>query len=473
MFSYLTNRIALFIPTLLLASMLTFGLSKLAGGDPVLDYLGSDPFGTVTDAPHLLRAENIYRRAAHKLSLDRPAFYFSFTSQAYPDTLHKILLKQRRETAEKLIAQYGNWPQIEAYLHSLRNMEIETRSLPDSLASAATPVNIPLQDLYIDYKNKTIENRLAEIGQVVFKNKKLAAFLGSPFNDLKNKYAAVISEATPGKLKIPAVRWHGTGNQYHIWISNFVKGNFGISTFDQRPVTAKLAPAIFWTLAVNISAILLAFLISVPLGVWSAARKGSRFDKTTTVGLFMLYSLPAFWIGTMLLIFFTTKEYGMPFFAGPGLGEVPSAAPWWEKLWSAMPHLFLPVICVTYPALAFITRQVRGSMVNVLGQEYIKTARAKGLSEKKVIWKHGFRNALSPIITMLASVFPAAIAGSVVIEVIFNIPGMGWLTYGAILQKDWPVVFAVMMLGSVLTVVGILVSDVLYAITDPRVRFGK
>ncbi len=471
MLNYLVKRLLLFIPTLIVASMIAFGLSKLAEGDQVLDYLITDPFGEIENPTDLFNAENTYQRAANELSLDRPAFYFSITSRAYPDTLHKIGLANRRNTVEKLISQYGNWPQIETYYNNIRSLELEILSLPDSLDAAK--VKIPLRDLYISYRHETINNRIDEIRSVLSENKALSKWLNTDFDVLKNKYGDVFNQATPRKLLMPSIQWHGFRNQYHAWIGSFVRGDFGISIFERRPVADKLAPALFWTMVLNLGAIFIAFLISIPLGVYSAARSGSQFDKATSLGLFMLYSLPAFWIGTMLLIFFTTKEYGMDIFQGIGLGEIPMSAPWWKQIWLAMPHLLLPIACIAYPALAFLTRQVRGGMVDVLGQEYIKTARAKGLSEKTVIWKHGFRNALSPIITLLASVFPAAIAGSITIEFIFNIPGMGWLTLNAILQKDWPVVFAVLMLGSVLTIVGILVSDILYAMTNPRVRFGE
>ncbi|MBK9015527.1 MAG: ABC transporter permease [Saprospiraceae bacterium] len=151
--------------------------------------------------------------------------------------------------------------------------------------------------------------------------------------------------------------------------------------------------------------------------------------------------------------------------------DIPTSAPWWKQIWLAVPHLLLPIFCVTYPSVAYISRQARGGMANVLGQDYIRTARAKGLPERAVIWKHGFRNALFPLITLFASVLPAAIAGSVAIEVIFDIPGMGLLTYDAIFQKDWPIVFTVLMLGSVLTVAGMLLADILYAFTDPRIKY--
>ena len=474
MLRYLVKRILLFIPTLLAVSLLAFGLSRLAPGDSVLNYLITNPFETsISTQGDLLNAEKTYRQAADVLNLDKPAFYFSISSKAYPDTLFKIVIKDRRETLEKLIAQYGNWYQIESYYNSVRSLDLKILSQQDSLSKSLVPFKIPLRELYAAWQEGTIEARLGEMEAALRSDSLLLAVVGRDFFALKNRFLSIKNEATPGNLKIPAFRWYGLDNQYHSWISGFFRGDFGTSVYERRPVVDKVAPALFWTLTLNVAAILLAFLLAVPLGVWSAVKRGKKFDKITSLGLFMLYSLPAFWVGTMLLVFFTTREYGMDIFPGPGLGNVPSAAAWWQKIWIAAPHLFLPIVCIAYPALAFISRQARGGMVNVLGQDFIRTARAKGLPESTVIWRHGFRNALFPVITLIASVFPAAIAGSVTIEFIFNIPGMGWLTYNAILMKDWPIVFTILMLGSVLTIGGMLVADVLYALTDPRVRFRE
>lgn len=474
MLKYLAKRILLFIPTLLAVSLLAFGLSRLAPGDMVQNYLINNPFETAISTPSdLLNAEKTYRQAAGILNLDKPAFYFSVSSKAYPDTLYRIVIKDRRETLEKLIAQFGNWEQIENYYTSIRSLDLLILSQADSLAGSLVPFKIPLRELYAAWQETTIEARLGEMEAVLNSKPVLQSVVGEKFNQLRKNWREIKSKATPGKLKIPAFRWYGFDNQFHRWISGFAIGDFGISVYERRPVVSKVAPALFWTLTLNVSAIILAFLLAVPLGVWSAVERGKKFDKITSLGLFMLYSLPAFWVGTMLLVFFTTREYGMDIFPGPGLGNIPSGASWGEKIMIAAPHLFLPVLCITYPALAFISRQARGGMVNVLSQDFIRTARAKGLSERTVIWRHGFRNALFPVITLVASVFPAAIAGSVTIEFIFNIPGMGWLTYNAILTKDWPVVFTILMLGAVLTIAGMLVADILYALSDPRVRFRK
>ena len=473
MFSHLLKRLLLFLPTLIVVSMLTFGLSRLAPGNQVVDYLQQEPFGVVSTPAELLLAEKKYSNAAIVLNLDKPPFYFSVTSSAFPDTLYKTLLPERKTVLENLIAQYGNWPQIETYYRSLRTLELQVLGLPDSLIGRATNFKLALRELYLAYEDGIVQTRLDSMELALSSQPLLTPHLLIGFNEIKNNYDRIKSEATPGKLYLPALHWYGLNNQYHHWLSDFVTGDFGTSIFRQRSVADIIRPALLWTLVLNISAILLAFAIAIPLGIWSAVKKGERFDKNTSLLLFMLFSLPTFWVGTMLLIFFTTKEYGMEIFTGSWLGHLPPEASFFEKIKIMYPHLVLPILCITYPAVAFIARQARGGMAEVLNQEYIKTARAKGLPESKVIWKHGFRNALFPLITLVASVVPGAIAGSVAIEMIYNIPGLGLTMLHSIMEQDWPIVFAIMMLGAVLTVAGILLSDILYALADPRVRFKE
>jgi len=170
---------------------------------------------------------------------------------------------------------------------------------------------------------------------------------------------------------------------------------------------------------------------------------------------------------------FTTPEYGMKIFPSIWLESLSNKESILLQIGRNFNRLILPIICITYGSLAFVSRQLRSSMVETLQQDYIKTARAKGLSERKVVWKHAFRNALFPLITIFASVLPSAFAGSVIIEVIFNIQGMGYLLFDSIMNSDWQVVYAIIMIATILTIVGILLADILYALVDPRVRFGS
>lgn len=186
-----------------------------------------------------------------------------------------------------------------------------------------------------------------------------------------------------------------------------------------------------------------------------------------------MYSLPNFWIATLLVTFITTDEYGLNLFPTYGLGEVDDDMSFLEVAGTRAYHLVLPVFCLVYGGIAYVSRQMRTGMLNTLGQDYIRTARAKGNDEKTVVWKHAFRNSLIPIITIFAGIFPALIGGSFVIEYIFSIPGMGKLALEALTARDFPMIFTVMMLGAILTLVGNLVADIMYSVVDPRISFDK
>lgn len=464
MFKYTLKRILFFIPTLIVISFLTFGLSKCTPGDPVLNQMPED----------LIITPKSYRQIAKNHSLDKPAFYIELTSAAYPDTLYKFIHINKRKALSKLIAQYGNWPKISDYNLQIDVLRKQLKSQPDSVANEAKAKVLPELDLLdARYTDKAILKRLDRIDKALQKDSTVNSRVKSAFLTLLEKYEVIKSEPTKSKLNIPALYWYGWDNQYHKWFRNFLKGDFGISKKDGQPIAKKLWPAIKLTLLMNGLAIFFAYFIAIPIGVYTASRSGSKLDKTTSIALFMLHSLPSFWVATMLIVFVTTPQYGMDWFPTLGLGDLPQEASYWDVFWDKAWHLVLPVFCLTYGSLAFISRQMRGAMVTVFKQDYIRTAKAKGLPYKRIIWKHAFRNALFPIITMFASILPAAIAGSIVIEVIFNIPGMGRKAISAITGEDWPVVYAILMLSSILTMIGILFSDILYAIVDPRIKLKK
>jgi peptide/nickel transport system permease protein len=219
--------------------------------------------------------------------------------------------------------------------------------------------------------------------------------------------------------------------------------------------------------------VVLAYLVSIPVGVKAASKRGSRFDRSSSLVLFMLYSMPSFWLATLLLMTFANPDVIQLFPASgvkPAMGY-PEGAGLFTKIKLSLPYLILPAICYTYSSFAFLSRTMRVSMIEIVGQDYIRTARAKGLTEKTVIWKHAFRNSLLPIITVFANIFPAAIGGSVILESIFTIPGMGSEAIFAIQNNNYPMIIAVLTITGFLTLVGYLISDVLYAIVDPRITY--
>ncbi len=259
--------------------------------------------------------------------------------------------------------------------------------------------------------------------------------------------------------------------RYPIWLYKMVRLDFGRSYKDQRPVWDIIIERLPVTLQINLISIFLAYLIAIPVGVHSAVRSGAPSERVTTVMLFILYSLPSFWVAYLLIYFLAGGSYLNIFPVGgissQGAGDLPLLRWFIDRLW----HLALPVTCLTYGAFAGLSRYMRSGMMEVLRQDYIRTARAKGLSERAVVFKHAMRNSLIPVITILAGLLPALIGGSVIIETIFNIPGMGRLAYNGVLSRDYPVIMAVATIAAVLTLFGILLTDITYAFVDPRIEY--
>jgi peptide/nickel transport system permease protein len=218
------------------------------------------------------------------------------------------------------------------------------------------------------------------------------------------------------------------------------------------------------TLPLAAAALFLAYLVALPLGILSALRRGTLFDRAATGLVLALYCVPAFWAGLCLQLVFGTT--GLDWL--PVLGTAPAGAALGERLARAV----LPVVCLAYGSLAYVSRQMRAGLLEQLSADYVRAARARGLSERLVVGKHALRNALLPIATLLAGVFPALIGGSVIVETIFDLPGVGRYAYDGLQQRDYFIVMATTTLGGLMTCLGMLVSDLLGAALDPRIRHG-
>ncbi|MCK5861477.1 MAG: ABC transporter permease [Candidatus Hydrogenedentes bacterium] len=260
--------------------------------------------------------------------------------------------------------------------------------------------------------------------------------------------------------------------QYILWLGRLVRLDFGDSMKDQRPVIDKIGEALPITLQFNLLSLLLVYLISIPIGVYSATHPGTVRDSAITLFLFIIYSMPAFWVAMLLILFLGGGEY-LDWFPIHGLqsrGAESFSLPmrFLDRLW----HMALPLFCMTYGSLAFLSRYMRAGMLEVMRQDYIRTARAYGFSERTVIWKYAMRNSLIAIITLLGGLLPALIGGSIIIESIFSIPGMGRLAFEAVLSRDYPLIMGNVAMASLLTLAGLLLSDLLYVWVDPRIKLG-
>lgn len=456
---YILRRILYFIPTLIAISLFTFFISIHAPGDPVEIMLNRSES---SEGQRILNStdDKDYTEQRHQLGFDQPVFYFSLTDATISDTLFRISNPLHREWLKRLSNEYGNWNHVSAYYLSIQNLEEKAYS------NNLSEIKILINELFFNYDDQHIRNILLKLSN------QGKDTLAPEKKELTTRFDKMVSEKDPYRKYIPVIHWYGLNNQYHHWIANFITGDFGISYHDKRPVKDSFYGALKKTLGISIVSIILAYLIAIPLGIHSVIKKGTRKEKTITTTLFVLYSLPNFWIATMLVVFLCGGDY-LSWFPAPGSPSIPDDASFWYRLFEGLYRLILPLFCWTYGSIAFISRQMRGGILASISQDYIQTARAKGLDEKQVIWKHALKNSLLPVITLFASIFPLAISGSFVLETIFQIPGMGKLSLDAIYARDYPVIFTVMMFTALLTMLGNLIADILYAFADPRISYTR
>lgn len=261
--------------------------------------------------------------------------------------------------------------------------------------------------------------------------------------------------------------------QYLNWLKNVLKLDFGKSfSLDQRPVWDKIKERLPITIFINFISLLIIVGISIPLGVFGAIRAGSLSDRILTVIIFLGYAMPSFWLAIILMMIFGVKLQWLPvsgLHSTIGYDEMTL----WEKIWDWIKHLLCPLFVATFGGIAGFSRYVRNSMIEVLHSDYILFARAKGLPENIVIYKHALRNALLPLITILGLSLPGLIGGSVIFETIFGIPGIGQLMWQAVMARDYPVIMANLFLTAILTLLGNFLADIGYALADPRIRLEK
>ncbi len=259
--------------------------------------------------------------------------------------------------------------------------------------------------------------------------------------------------------------------QYTDWLSRLTRLDFGRSfSPDRRPVWDKIKERIGITLGLNLMSLIIILVVSIPIGVIAAYRAHSWFDQATTLFVFFGFAMPTFWLALLLIMFFGVYLDWLPISGLTSLNF--SQLSFWRKVQDLGAHVTLPVLVAAFGGLAGMSRYMRANMLEVIRQDYITTARAKGLPERVVIFKHALRNALLPVITILGLSVPGLIGGSVIFESIFAIPGMGQLFYGAVMARDYPLVMGELVIGAVLTLVGNMLADVGYALVDPRIRTG-
>ncbi len=291
---------------------------------------------------------------------------------------------------------------------------------------------------------------------------------GSP-TDMQTSLNPLVNEAYRAKLNALYGLDKPIFIQYYDWLMRLIQFDFGNSlSGDARPVMDKILERLPLTVGLNLVSILLALLIALPIGIISAVKQGTFIDKFFTFLVFLGFAMPGFWLALLLMLYFGIEHGILPI---SGLTSLNFAElNLWEKCLDISSHLLLPIIVSTIGAIAGTSRFLRSSMLEVLHQDFILTARAKGLTKTTVILKHALRNALLPVITLLGLSIPGLIGGSVIIESIFALPGLGQLFYSAVIARDYPLIMGNLVFGAILTLLGNLLADFCYKLADPRIR---
>jgi peptide/nickel transport system permease protein len=258
--------------------------------------------------------------------------------------------------------------------------------------------------------------------------------------------------------------------QYLTWIAGVAHGDFGRSMIDGSLVTRHITDRLPATLELTTTAILLGVLISIPLGVTGALRRGSKIDNALTALSVGGFAIPAFWLGLMLILIFSVQlqAWGLPFLPSGGVMTPGTGG---GDLLDRFVHLIMPATVLSFVYLSIWSRFTRSSMLEVLSQDYVRTARAKGMSERRVVYLHALRNAVIPLVTLVGLELPSLVAGGLVVEVVFSWPGIGKLLYERAVATDYSTVLGITTFAAILVVLGNLLADVLYAALDPRIRY--
>ncbi len=294
---------------------------------------------------------------------------------------------------------------------------------------------------------------------------------GSP-TDLETTLNPMVGEAARERLEALYGLDKPLYVQYGDWLWRIVHLDFGNSmSSDARPVLEKIMERLPLTVGMNVAALALTLLLAIPMGVLSAWKQNSWLDKSITILVFLAFAMPGFWLALLLMLHFGIENTWLPISGIMSLDY--KNLSFLEKIWDVTSHLILPITIYTVGGIAGMSRFMRSSMLEVLRQDYILTAQAKGLPTHKVIFHHALRNALLPVITLLGLSVPGLIGGSVIIESIFALPGLGQLFYTAVMARDYTMIMGNLVIGAVLTLLGNVLADIGYGLADPRIRTAK
>ncbi|MEO7176864.1 MAG: ABC transporter permease [Saprospiraceae bacterium] len=439
--------LAQFVFSLFLLAILSFFLLNQMPGDPVLQWSG------LGEPNQTKQFDRRYSDATKTLHLNLPEFYFSIHAKCFPDTFYKTNELYQQDQVRSLLWEVKNWPALTAFLNA-------EKKLRNGLSEESlTQISKPLSNI-----KSIAELRKFQTGQL----REFQSGVGAREDTIVKTFDAdirsILNSSPVAGWWIPVLCWHGQSNQFHNWGKELLTGNGGVSWVDGRAVWSKIDNAFWITLRLSLTALLLSFLIAIPIALFLSLQKRNWLHRLILLSLDFVFTIPLFWLASLTIVFvlgpvyFNLADYFPSF-------EMAGSASW--------TGLILPWICIMPGLIAYLSRFLFKLLEEEIHKPYAQQAIAKGLSRRKWLSRHGLRNAAIPYIYTLTMAIPAAIAGSLVLEILFSIPGMGRLTFMSVISRDWPVLFALVMLNGLLTLTGYLVGNIVVSYLDPRLRIPE
>lgn len=442
---------------------LCFILSQWQPTDPATRLAGELPLEGASLATAQLYQQR-YQSAVQQLHLNEPKFYFSIVPAGLPDTLLYWVHPPSRQHYHMLWLMTRDWSRVQLIQSSIQAMDAHISTMPDTMR---LPFVHQLQRMRQTNQVNAFLGEAAELSRLAGRYEETGWS-----NAVVGFQKAINKDELKARLPGVSVRWHGTKNQFHHWLMQAATLDFKLSLVDGRSPQKKIMEALYWTLSIHLLAAVLAIVSAVFLGIFLAAFARPTLARWIERVLYFLYAMPVFWIGTLAVTFFTTSTYSpwLDWFPSIGVVDIYMGGQWWERFADSLPRLILPVLVIVLSLLPYLTRQMQQAVRTELEQDYVFFARAKGLGYRQIVWQHVLPNSWFPLLTIVSSLLPWLISGSVTIEYIFNIPGMGRLLYDAVVYQDWPVILALILLSAWITAIAILVVEWLYRVLDPRIR---
>lgn len=465
MVRHLWKRLLLLLPSLWVIASLLFLFIRVAI-DHQGNFLEDDESTGARGSSQPEMRQRMQRQYRHKTGQDQPLFYFRLKTLAEPDTSLRLLPPRDYRFLQEMVHRYGNWPEIAGYYQQLIYLQNHYNQIKEP--SLRNNQNRQLNVLFLNTEPEKVYHGISELApsRMSLPDNRLH---GKWILQLTSSFTEVIQSAKPWRSLIPVIHWNGWQNQYHHWLLGLGQGDWGISLRDSRPVTDIIGEALSHTLLLTLVSIVLVFLFATFIGVFLMHQSHFRWRKPVLTFLYALDTIPLFLLTLGLLLLLTGSGL-LSFFPSYGLGNANVEDGLLLQLFSQLYYLFIPICCLTLSALPYVTSQVYQALQQIEPQEYVLTARAKGLDEYQVIGKHVLRNALLPLITVFTGFLPSVVGGALVIEVIFAIPGMGRLMADSVMARDYPVILGVVLCLAMAKMLALLLADCLYYLADPRIR---